>query len=171
MQQFLAESNVVISTNVISNEKYISEILENADVQQLSFSSVYSKDDGEKKNVEKEVLSNVSLELKVKNKVPFLKGIVDALKSFVKGETRESLVSELQKNYSIDDSVIDEESLKITIFYNGVKRVISLNDFENTLYDIDITNKIKYDEKGYPVKSSVDEIIIDYVSGLPGVSK
>ena len=59
----------------------------------------------------------------------------------------------------------------MTILYNGVKRIISLNDFENTLYDIDITKKIKYNEKGYPIQSSVDELIIDYVSGLPGVSR
>ena len=171
MQQFLAESNVVVNTDVVSNEKYISEILESADVQQLTFSSVYSKDDGEKEIIEKEVFSNISLELKVENKVPFLKGIKDTLKRIIKGETRHVLMTELQKNYSINDCLIDEDSLKMTILYNGVKRIISLNDFENTLYDIDITKKIKYNEKGYPIQSSVDELIIDYVIGLPGVSK
>ena len=76
-------------------------------MQQLTFSSVYSKDDGEKEIIEKEVFSNISLELKVENKVPFLKGIKDTLKRIIKGETRHVLMTELQKNYSINDCLID----------------------------------------------------------------
>ena len=165
MRNFLSQSNLIVLPKIVSNEVYISKILNNANVQTLTFTSLYEEDNGEIKKHEKEICSKTSLELKTKNHKSILDKILNLIKKY-NGETKMLLMTELKANYDSHDSIIDEESLKITININGIKRVVNLLDFEKMLFDIDITEEIEYDEDGKPIQESINKIVFDYVKGL-----
>lgn len=161
--KFLDNTNVILQTKVISNEKYISEIINNADFQKISYSLYYNYDDGEKSKVKKDIFSNVSFELKSPSNKKKLNFIID----FLKGVTKENLITVLSNDNNIaNNSMIDDSSLKLIIKIAGIKRVVNLADFESMMYDVDITSKLEFNKNGHPTQESINEVVLDYVKGV-----
>ena len=162
IRKFLENTNVLLETKTTANEKYINEALEKSDFSTISFDKIININDGEKNKIKKEVISHTRLELKASSNRYLISRII----GFLKGEAREVLVTELSSNSGVDISYIDENSIKTTIDFLGIKRVVNLSDLENMMYDIDVTDKIEKDDNGFAIQESINEVVFDYVKGI-----
>ena len=162
LQEFLSSTNIIFETKPTANEKFINEMLEKADFETVSFDKIVEIDDGEGKKRKKEVCSSTMLKLKsISNQ-----NVLSKLVALLRGETKENLISELEYNTRINKSFIDYSSIKTTLNVDGIKRVVYLEDIENIMYDIDVTNKLLFDENGYAIQDSVNDVVFEYVEGI-----
>ncbi|MEF3692209.1 MAG: hypothetical protein V3574_04125 [Candidatus Moraniibacteriota bacterium] len=167
MSNFIKNSNLVISTNRIANEKFVEESIDKSIIESISFSSIFEIDRGDmSEEVEyKEKISRTStigdLETKKKGSLfSFLSKLIGI---------REELVSTIEHNFIAEGEEVEENSIKLLLSINGVKRTVPLADVMNMLFDIDITDRLSYDIEGNPSETSIDSVVRDYVSGIHGI--
>ena len=131
----------------------------------LSYSTVNEIRQGEKTKIKKEQACNVSVMLNIKEHKSILEKIKLFFRETMNGIAKKTLVTELESHFTTD-SIVDEESMKVEISYNGNRRMVNLSDIKQMMYDVEITNKLDFDENNNPTLSSIVLTVLDYMKGI-----
>ena len=169
MRKFLENTNVIVSLPYVSNNLYLDELYK--DMQFISLNYVtnircLSTDNADDNHSLIKKYSSTSIDLSIGTRV---QRFVNLLKSLFKEQHSETkkLLCELLELEIKDKGIyaIDEDSISVLAFMNGVKRIIPIKDVLS-FYDVDITSKLKYDSNELPTEDSIVDEIVNYVGGI-----
>ena len=167
-KQALSNTNVIVNFNPIVNEEYIQERLGEANINNVQFETIYKIDDGDtstERKKERERYSTVCIDMtNNKNKIKFRIG---KFIEFITGKAKENVISKAKETIENENDIeIDENSFKMEIQLNGVKRIVSFEAFNSMLYDIDISDDIKLLKNGEIDISSLNNVVENYMEGI-----
>ena len=167
-KQALSNTNVIVNFNPITNEEYIQEKIGDANINNVQFETIYKIDDGDtsaERKKERERYSTVCIDMtnnKNKNKFRIGKFI-----EFITGKAKENVINKAKETIENENDIeIDENSFKMEIQLNGVKRIVSFEAFNSLLYDIDISDDLKLLKNGEIDISSLNNIVENYMEGI-----
>lgn len=162
------KGNVYISILPITNNEYIKEIYKDCSFSSISYETTYKEDDGDlARGVtrKKETFSSVSISLSNEKAKKSL-GLVGKFFDLFTGTVRTDVINQVKKIVNDNVYELDEESLRLEIEVNGTKRSVSLCNLNSLMYDVDISNKIQFDDSNNLDWDSLDDIVCDYMSGI-----
>ena len=162
---YVAKSNVIVNFIYMSNNEYISDLIENSKVISLNYTTMYSEmpqDNADDYKIVQKKYSLTSVDLSL----GLNKGLVNIILAILKNPThaeRKLITSALDINPK-DNFLIDENSYSVLLNMDGFKRTVSLHDAA-MFYDVDITSKLKF-ENSKPTQESIEQVVVDYTDGI-----
>ena len=170
LSNLVEKSNVYILLMPISNNEYIKDMYKDCSFSSISYETIFKEDYGDQSRGDihkKETFSSVNICLsneKTKRSLGLSRRFIDLFTATVRTEVLsqvKKIANDEQKLYELD-----EESLRLEIEVNGTKRSVSLSNMNSLMYDVDITNRIQFDESSNVKPDSLDEIVCEYMKGI-----